>query len=489
MRARPTRFLSFAVSAIASTGVVLAQPTTCLPSEATFSDCWNRIVEEQAPSRLAAAEVAAEVAKQPAGQDTGDTTLQSATKSFLPLAAMSLLLGQGDTNDDGDLVFDLNFLIPGGSGGKNSQLQAVVKTEPTISEALEGRLPESDRDALSSQLNDELGATDDVRISFSYNLHSRNHGRSFETYRDRFQGLLRRYSAERSESLAAAGAEDAAFVDFILSSCNPVSEDVLETRFTDCANAPEVRLAVAAQATRTATRLQDYRAEVQESGLDQFAALVANQPQFFVAIQQTERDDLAGGSETSGKLTYEWSRTNLTAALRKEDCNNRLGPETDVTTAKACLANYAEYVALHSREIATSDRFLFSLEYQRIPSIDLSLGDLLPGSGLGNVTFPEAKKIIGSLGYSRRFSGPGNEPIRLDIVANYEDVSGDPDRQDRLVATLTLTRKVAGFTIPLGIVYANHGEYLGEVNEELSAHIGLRFSLDSAVDKQGALGN
>ena len=61
-------------------------------------------------------------------------------------------------------------------------------------------------------------------------------------------------------------------------------------------------------------------------------------------------------------------------------------------------------------------------------------------------------------------------------------MSDDPLRRDRGVATLTLTRQIGDLAVPFGIVYANHGEYLGEVDEQLSAHLGLKFDLDGGGD-------
>ena len=43
--------------------------------------------------------------------------------------------------------------------------------------------------------------------------------------------------------------------------------------------------------------------------------------------------------------------------------------------------------------------------------------------------------------------------------------------------TYELTRKVGNLSIPFGIVYANHGEFLGDVDARLSAHLGLKFNM------------
>jgi hypothetical protein len=50
-------------------------------------------------------------------------------------------------------------------------------------------------------------------------------------------------------------------------------------------------------------------------------------------------------------------------------------------------------------------------------------------------------------------------------------------RRDRLVASLTMTRKIAGVAVPLGIVDASHRELQTDVDERLSALIGVELDL------------
>lgn len=99
------------------------------------------------------------------------------------------------------------------------------------------------------------------------------------------------------------------------------------------------------------------------------------------------------------------------------------------------------------------------------------------------MTLSGAKKLIISAGWSRLIpaDSSGTQPMRVDFVAKYENVSDDPTRRDRGVATLTITRQFGNLTIPFGIVYANHPEFLGPVDKELSAHVGLKFNLFSAI--------
>jgi hypothetical protein len=40
-------------------------------------------------------------------------------------------------------------------------------------------------------------------------------------------------------------------------------------------------------------------------------------------------------------------------------------------------------------------------------------------------------------------------------------------------------------TVPFGIVYANHGEFLGDVDKQLSAHLGLKFDVGGQTAPTG----
>jgi hypothetical protein len=68
---------------------------------------------------------------------------------------------------------------------------------------------------------------------------------------------------------------------------------------------------------------------------------------------------------------------------------------------------------------------------------------------------------------------------RVDLSLEVFEVSGDPMRQDRRVAKLSYDLPLAkGVTLPVTLVYANKAEFLGDPDEQLSAHVGLSFKLD-----------
>lgn len=443
------------------------------------------VTEESMVAAGARAE-SADLEAMPTGMDTGGATLQSTTKDLVPLAAIAALLGQGDgVNDQGDIVANLNFLLPGGLAGRNSQLQAVTATEPKLSAAVREALPEASRDDLAGTLAEKISGGDQVAVSFTYNLQSLNRGRNFELYRNRYRALvspmvslmMKQHSKSDTLSQAAFDLCPDAFLD---------DED--KTAFADiaakCGEAAErqVRALIAAEAMAVLEPLADLRASLTTKGFDRFGELVANQPQLHLSLTATEREPLVGADTMSGKLTFEWARVNLAHAM-SEDCHRRLEQGGELGPAPAfvdaCAREYTSYVTANAAEITEGERISFTLEYESVESLVVPLSTLLPDAGVEDFRSPSSKTRIAKLGWSRNFGGLQGQPTRFDLVAGYEDVTDDPARRDRLVATATMNLKFGGMDVPFGIVYANHGKYLGEVDEQFSAHLGLKFDLKS----------
>jgi hypothetical protein len=149
-------------------------------------------------------------------------------------------------------------------------------------------------------------------------------------------------------------------------------------------------------------------------------------------------------------------------------------------STEGCLKAYKEYVDKNEKAIEKGTRFSISGEYVDADgeTIDTEI------QGINPIVSKSARKLVLSLGWSRKLNFSDSEPIKLDLVASYESVSDDPKRQDRGVATLTFTRKVGDMEIPFGIVYANHSEFLGDVDSRLSAHLGIRFKMSGKKDGQ-----
>ncbi|HEV7669898.1 MAG TPA: hypothetical protein VGS22_15355 [Thermoanaerobaculia bacterium] len=476
-------------------------------------DCWRRLSGDSETAQTASAteadqetqaEEVGDLLAAPTGQETGGESLLSTTKNFLPLLAFTGLLSQGDAaqGEEDNFIADLNFLLPGGLG-RNAQLQAVFNSKPKLASPITDAVDDEREATLTKRLTE----LDDITATFSYQWEGLNRGRSFERYRNRYEALIgqakKSADAERVQALDTAQNNATSDINRLLVDCakearpedpdradeidgitDPFSETFDRYRKL-CGPEAETKMrSLVAQAASTAAEeVGLVRAAIKASGLDRFGELVDNQPQLFVTAKRRDRDPLVGGNETSGKVTFEWARTNLAASM-PSDCHRELeGVAPSEDKVAACADRYRDFVAKNGAAIANGNRFSFAFEFADVSEAKIPLSTLLPGAGLADLTLPDSSKRIFSLGWSRDYAGPGSEPIRLDLVANYDDVSGDPIRRDRLVASLTLTRKINGFSVPLGIVYANHGEFLGDVDQVLSAHLGLKFDLFAAGGK------
>ena len=79
----------------------------------------------------------------------------------------------------------------------------------------------------------------------------------------------------------------------------------------------------------------------------------------------------------------------------------------------------------------------------------------------------------------------GQPQFRLNISGAYEDVGNDPNRNDRTVLSVNLTKRITDtVAAAAGVTYANRAEFLGDVDKEVSAYVGLKYRiiLGSAID-------
>jgi hypothetical protein len=439
----------------------------------TPDQCWERAKA----SDLRAEEVN-ELKAKPTGVQAGDTSVKSNTTDFLPLLAMSGLLG--DVQEDeaaGTYTFDLNFLIPHLSKDKNSKLKAIVNSNPTISDGIKEQIPSADRDEVVDKLEEELGDLADYTLSFTYSWNNRTHGRGFENYADRFEALTGEVTESIQSGLTAQAKRDAE--DEFLAAVQGVSIDEgttfedIRSQFaqTDDFNRFVRKFEIAAD--RAADALQERQQKFTAAGLGSFAQLIDNQPQLTFSAEKRFRDPQVGSDEMSYKVNYEIGRRNLNRALGSS-CQQSLKANAAPGLRAGCLTTYTNYVDAQGDELDNGEKISFSAEWV---DVDGETFDL-PQHALTGLTLESATKLVISAGFSRRFfTEDGDDPLRLDFVGSYEDVSDDPMRQDRGVATLTVTRKFRGIEIPLGIVYANHSEFLGEVDEQFGAHFGIKFNL------------
>jgi hypothetical protein len=468
-------FVSFVVPPIVS-----AQPRCDLDDSIT--ECWDRyngagpvVVNQNAQEH--AKLVAAQTRAEPTGAETGEVDFASATRDFLPLLSLVGLISQSEEGDSGEgaAAFDVNLPFLNTEQRRNLKIRLLVNTKVEVAEAVAAALPEETREELLEQLEEDVNDSDEYTLSLTYNHDNGTYGRSFGPHRQEFAALAR--TAQESVSTAAANASADAFNALLQSYQDTTGFDPSQPirEWTDSETQNRVILRTVETAAREAAGLDaGLSSALRAARLDRFAELLANQPQFHVTIDSRSRPTLAGGDELRGKVTYEWSRINLNQALADPSCADL---STAAGRADECLAEYIDYVEANAEAIDHALRVSFSGEYVEIDEQPVDLTAV----GLDPITVEGSYKRVLALTVSRNWGDDpsAGQPIRWDFQGRYEDVSDDPLRRDRGVATLTLSKKIGGVSFPVAFVYANHSEFLTDVDDKFSAHLGVKFDFSA----------
>lgn len=448
----------------------------------TIEECWQKITAEptrrqnEATERASAvtkAGVKAELKNEETGLDGGAAALATTTRNLLPLLAASGLVSDSDGNSEDQLfAIDLNFLIPGTALDKNAQFKAILNTAPTMFDdlktAFDTATGNTDR---SGALQDDLSAADDYTLSFTYNHISDQYGRAPEQQNERFDRLF-----GSAITVAMQKAKASATVDPAIQMANALQ--VLGVEDGSFVLSDQKMLDAVENAALFDNAIgQQLRAATAKYQLPRFSDLVNNQPQVLLSAELHERDPLVGAKETAIKLTYEFGFASVNDMVRKtsRQCGGfAAGSKLDADQAEACLAAYDNYITDNDAVLRNADRMSLEVSYVEVEDYEFESVD-------DGVTFARdgTKRLDVALGYGRTVKALGAErDSRIDLVAKYEDYSDDVDHQDRMVATLTLTTKLNGVAIPFSLVYANHEKFLPDSDDQVSAHIGIKYQFD-----------
>lgn len=431
----------------------------CDAGRETYLECLNRIHRDLAEGAGAEEVAAASTARllesltsEGAGSE-GGSTRDYVSRFFAAL-------GLGDTSTEGaDLIlnFRTDFLDLG--PGQKAVARAVLhEAEPHA--GLVAALPEESRSERSGQLDDSLGDFDDVTLELSWNRESTRLGRrGADTARERLASAT---------ELAAPELEELAAIQTRFLLLLREDPDALERRVPVEDPPPGSPLAVFEAELRTfASSLVAERDLLSQL----LADLGGNQPQLHFGVAYRRRDGAAGPSEVLARLTYEHGFVSLNSFerwRRDHQCESGL----------ACASRYRQ----QGDALAASGaaRLAISLEFARNESFEFPMTE-----GGARYRLEEVDRRVGALSFSRRIGRPPtadaaqDDRILCEVSARYEDVGDDPARRDRLVAQAGFSRKVSGdLSAGITVVYANRPEFRGEVDEELSARLGLKFSSD-----------
>lgn len=447
-------------------------------AEDTLQLCLNRLRAHIDEGRMAATE-AAKADQQQAAKKTETgleqvNGLSSSVKDLLPLLQLGGVLGGVQTDDETGLVtvaLNTPFLGSTGVDKKDNalQLKAVIDTTAKLFEPLKKKLPEQNRDALAKQLVTGKDDAENVAVHASYNVSTRRLGRNFNQHKDTLDALFRQAVA------AVTGPRDT-FAERAAKLTEGVTVSPATTRWDSLSASAQATLEARLVAMVEAEErlVEAFAAAIKAAGLDLYGQLVLNQPQLQVTASRSFRDDLFGPDLLSGRISFEMGLGNtLNAALG--EFNGRCAGNA----AADCLAAYAAFLRSPERRAAIKggSRLAFYLEFVRnedyhftvaAPALDLTIAK---GTGWS-----------AGLDYGRLIAvdDDGAASGRVDAAFKWE-APADKTIDRRFVASVTITKKLGEMSVPFGIVYANKPKFLTGVDHGLSANVGLKFNLFSAL--------
>lgn len=474
--------IGFAIGAWAISAA--AQDPTCADTD-TILKCFNKFANPDAPPDPVALTAATDAARdeelvaqarlgvesllrKQAGLEGTDSPIAAALTNFLPL--LTARLDRGAVHDDDlGLRIELNELLLPTSDDVKLQ---VILHDAALFEAIEQALPAATRDTRKAEFAKLIDNTDDVTFSFSWSPVGERIGRTHKleaTYLSPLLGEVQRAVVEEFSG------EDLSFGMF--------TQELGETVFADREELPldvplsELRFD---ERTQLMARLPAYASNqraaaerihslAEANRLFDFADLADNQPQLIVSVAGRARPKLVGPDQVTARVSYEHGFQNVNSFRRKCDAK-RAG-------AADYLGCFKDYLADNAEDIAEKDRLAFSISYRFNDDYDFSspVDSIL-------LDLPKEHELSASFSFTRllqlKIKGD-KDKTRIAVNAEYETHFSDPNRNDRFVASASVSRTLgAGFTLGFGLVYANKPEFRGAADHEVTANLGLNFSFD-----------
>lgn len=483
MRARALNLPLFCLLLALLCGLPLAgqaqAPDACGETE-SFNDCLDRVknaaIDKARRAELVAieTEINAEVQK----HLTSQTVPGTATSLRDALADVLTSFGLGTVHEgDGAVTLTLSPELLR-FGPKNKLTVDLALRQPELYAPLVAALPEEGRADLENTLDKELGDVDDAEISLSWSRESERFGRVFRVHRHLIGQIF-------VSALEQAGGSEAtiAFVNYLVSvnQGKPENQQVELNDSKAQAAAKGITLPADFESRLIAfgkaagESVNQVGAKLDRSGFFRLADLVNNQPQIFVSASYRARDELAGPDIFSGTVTYEQGWANLNALRRWAEDRNDPSLSTEDLAAFLREGGLIDAQGQPTKALENAPRLSVSLSYNEASSLDRTLasGDVFSQAG--------SQSWKGSLGagFYLAVDSQGIPQARFELQANYEDSDNPMQPETRVTATGTFTQRLAdGSSAYLGLAWANKPEFLGVVNDEVSAHVGLKYGLE-----------
>lgn len=404
------------------------------------------------------AETADAVAAATKSTDLGGTT--SSRRDLLSKFFVGLGLGTANEEEDGDLVLQLKPEILE-LGPENPLLVQLVVHKPVVFDKLVDAHPETGRADFREALESKLDGVDDAELQLTWTRNSDRYGFRSEAFIAAFEAVSSVAGPDSTAALMDKLAELGESASRMTIGALRLSEPDKARAFQELAQRNTCEL------ESTVTRLHEKLSAIE------FDKLVRNQPQLAVDGGYRQRGGVTGPDEWSLKATWELGLVNLNKLDKQCDLDGSANPALLV----ACMENYTTD---HKAALDSSPRIAFKGEYGEIAAFDFA------SSALAQPFHSDrAHKAIASITAGKYFLRKSKDTgdTAVDLEASYEDISGDPKRNDRLVATLTFSQKLSAGNLlgrngtgALSLVYANKPEFLPEVDRDLSVHVGLKWN-------------
>jgi hypothetical protein len=419
-----------------------------------------------------------EAAKAQTGAQSGGVATASTLTDLIPLFDAAGLLSSSNENE-GTLALNLNFLLPVQKADKNTQLSLILNTSPEPLDQLVSAFAEGVRDARKDSLQKSINTLGDARAEFKWSLVNSHFGRDFTVARDRlaplYEGAWARafapfdqQSKQRLRQVLTQLARDEVAIQHNIDSTTPFDQYPPEAQSLR-AEATEAAIAAGKMVGEATRATQD---ELERSRVAQAAGLVEQQPQLLFSLSHDIRDSVVGPEKTSATVTWEWTTANLSSFLGGPGaiCNNKEAVRQGGDEYLRCAEALGRYIGDNSERLKTQSRWKLAASYHRVKAINYSFPD-------DNVTLnlPKTERIEVSAGWGRPLLSVKNAD-RIDVEVAYDsNIDNDTSNKERFKAIVTYTRRVGDVDLPFAIVYANKDEFLGEVDHQISLHLGLKF--------------
>ena len=466
--------------ALAVSGIAGAQERCTL--EQTIRQCYEQLIESVQKKQVDETQGTQEevLAEAQTGASAGGAAT-STVADLVPLFDALGLISDSDS-EKGKLTLNLNFLLPVQDDvGHNTQLKLIVNTSPKPFDTLVQAFPETVRAARTDTLQKDIDTFGESELSLTYSLMNGTFGRDYDRYAPmlepiflgaiksvrppgdmQFLQLLTRLTATLGSAVSTA--PDTKIKDL------PVDDTVKEQLIT----------AIASNAREVEAIKPLAEAEIKARGLTRLTQLIDQQPQLLFTLGHDIRDDIVGPEKTSATLTFEKTAANLGHFLRTSGASCLKGDEVRQggPAYTTCANALDSYFAGPAKNLNTQMRWKLAASYHRVKKWSYAA----PSDSV-SLSLPETDRWEVAFGLGRPLLGRRNGD-RIDVEVAYDsNIDDDTSNKERVKATVTYTRRIGDMDVPFSLVYANKDEFLGEVDQQISLHLGLKFKSPASPGK------